>query len=630
MKRWTQWVVLATGLMPLGMWGGTPDDRLPAGNYQVGYFNLAGEPAGENPARFVATLGGATGVQARLAGSAPGVSWRAVPADSEPAGWISLVRVRANRQCDFIAFHFSDREGTVDFASRRPSRIPLDPPKYPLTVPPGPDQIPANAVREPAGDFLYQDARDRPRERPMLRIEVRPVEALVGARELPPGGDVSTDVPAPVVEAMAFAAAFEAGWRPTAAEQADRTLHLSLTEELRAYHTARAVFADGTPGFTREAIPRDALYDHLVGLFLRLRQRASVIEAMPLGEPGCVLAGWLDGRAILRRGKAWRALSPASGRTLWNYEPGPRERPAYRLQRTSDGRPLVFRHDHGVHRIDLESGKLVALTPPEAGVEGSFYWMPEDALAVVDAGRLTLYRGGQAVWHWDGAARDARPVGDAERIYVAGTDGAVHALDLATGAPGWQTAATAATPARLSIAGPRVLVDDGRSLAGVDAAAGRRLWSLPTGDALLADPVEMEGRLLVAVAPNRLLLVDSASGASVASRTWPTWLLAVRAVKTPQGWSAACVDLRREFHLLDPSTLATLAEVSLPTPVAPVLAFGTDVPEAWVLDRPRDMGALDEDLVGSLFAATTRNRAAWLVTDQQGGVYAIAAGAAAK
>jgi hypothetical protein len=429
---------------------------------------------------------------------------------------------------------------------------------------------------------------------------------------------------------MAFAAAFEAGWQPTASAPAERTLHVALTEELRAYHTARAVFADGAAGFTREAIPRDDLYEHLVRLFLRLRQQDGVMEAMPLGEPGSVLAGWTEGRAILRHGMAWRAVTPASGRTLWSYEPGPRERPAYRLQRTADGRTLVFRHDRGVHRLDLDDGKLVALSPPEAGVDGAFFWMPEDRLAVVDAGRLSLYRNGQAIWHWDGAAMDARPVGDAERIYVAGADGALHALDLTTGAPGWQTATMDAIDVRLSVAGPRVLVDGGRSLSGVDAVSGRLLWSLPTGDVLLADPVEMDGRLLVAVAPNRLVLIDSQSGASVASREWPTWLLAVRAVKTPQGWSAACVDLRCGVHLLDPATLATRAEVILPRPLAPVLEFGADVLEQWVLDRPRDTGNLDEELVGSLFAATTRNRAAWLVADQQGGVFAIPAGAAAK
>ena len=122
-------------------------------SYEVGYFNLTGEADGENPAGFVNSLDAAPGINASLATPATrGSSWRTPPTDIDPLSWISLVKFKAGRQCDFLAFLFSDREGSVVYAVRRPSAIPLIPPRYPLTVPPGPGQIPANAIREPATD----------------------------------------------------------------------------------------------------------------------------------------------------------------------------------------------------------------------------------------------------------------------------------------------------------------------------------------------------------------------------------------------------------------------------------------------------------------------------------------------
>ena len=621
MRRGKYLSMLAMGLaLTFGARGGDAF-QFPVGDYKIGYFDLAGEAGGEKPDLFAATL----------ATVPAGHSWHAVPAKVDPASWLSLVKVKANRQCDFFVFHFADRDGTVDFASRRPSRVPIDPPRYPLTVPPGPNQIPANAIREPAGDFLYRFKAEQANERPRLRIVVVPASEMAGKRELAVGADESFEVPSTMAEAMAFAAAYAAGWQPTAAEMPnDKTLRLSLTEELRAYFSVKARLSDGASGFTREAIPKEELYDHLVRLLYRLRQPQAVAEAMPLGGSGAVLLAWSEGRAILREGGNIRAVAPASGRSPWRLEVGPREHPRYQTQRGRDGHVQIFRYDHGVKRIDLAEGKLQDLTPLGVGKEGRLAESLDGRLAVVETNLVGVYRDGKVIWSWVGASLSALPTWGDGSLYIAGADGAVHALEADQGREVWRLPSNNALDVRMTGVETQLLIDDGQTLTAVDAATGKRLWSSPTGDVLVNDPVVMDGRILIAIASNKLRLLDAQTGAVAAARDWPTWLLAVRAVRTAKGWSLACVDLQHRLSILDASTLKTAVAITLPSALAPVLEYGVDVPEVWALDRPRDTAGMDADLIGSLYAATTRNHPAWLVADQDGGVYAVSAEAVAK
>ncbi len=629
MQKWT-FLLIAAACLAQARPGSATDalaESLPARAFKVGYFNLSGEESGENPALFVATLDAVPGIDASLAGSLkPGHSWRAVPTGTDPAGWISLVRVMSGRQCDFLAFLFG-QDGAVQYAGRRPSRVAIDPPRYPLTVPPGPNQIPANAIREPATDFVYRYATQQARPRPLLRIVIGGAvdeKKTSGDAVATEGPDDGFEVPAEPAEALAFAAAFEAGWRPTSGA-AERTLHLSLMEELRMYNTAVARFDDGTPGFNRKSIPKEQLFSHLVGLFFQLRCAKSVGEAAPFGMPGTVLMGWAAGKAILREGDDVKAVDVASGRTLWSLVPGERAKPLYATQRDAAGALQVFRYDGGIRRLDLNDGKEQELAPQGVGGAGRFALAQDGRLAVVDAGVLSVYQDGKPVWTWDGAEQVALPAWGEALVFVAGADGAVHALHPAERREAWSAALNPAGPLRFAVQGGMLLVDDGKSLAAHEMAKGTRLWTVGTGDVLLSDPVIMDDRIFVAVKSNALRIWNAKTGAAVASRDWPTWILAARAVKTGKGWSIACVDLRNRLSVLDPATLATKLEISFPAALAPVLDSGAEVPRRWALDRVSDKPGWEEDLIGGMLSTSAPRGPAWLVADQGGTCYAVPA-----
>jgi hypothetical protein len=272
----------------------------------LAYFNLAGVADGERVATAVASIDAAPGFDAVLA-DRPGVeSWRTLPADVEPGQWLSLVKVKFGQQCDFLLFRFADRDGTVAYAGRRPSRVREV--KYYYSVPPGPDQIPENAIRETATDYVFRQSNETARARPPLQITVEAWAEAGGPGAEPGGSSMRIDV----LEAMAYAAAYEAGWQPTAAKAA-ASIRLSAREEMGLFIATRAVPEAGGAGWLRRNIPREAFYDHLARLFFRLRQPAVILESAAFGSRDEKAIGWREGRVILASADGFKAVQPASG-----------------------------------------------------------------------------------------------------------------------------------------------------------------------------------------------------------------------------------------------------------------------------------------------------------------------------
>lgn len=594
--------------------------------YRVGYFNLSNETDGENPAGFVNAIDATPGMKAALADPAEsGASWRTPPAERAPSEWISLVKVKAGRQCDFLAFLFSDRDGTVLYAGRRPSRIPLDPPKYPLTAPPGPRQIPANAIREPATDFLYRFPEEAARPRPSLRIVGEVLETPTAPKSdvfsiEPGGGAVDVDF----TSAMAFAAAFEAGWRPTAAAATEHTLRISLREELSLYFSAQARFGDDSRTFQRRFIPKERLYDHLVGLFFQWKNAASVFDAVPYGEPGVVLLGWAGDRVVLLEDRTLRAVDPASGNVLWEHAAGPRETPKYRMEPAAQGRALLFRYDGEIRRIDLDDGTEQALTPEGIGASERFSRARDGRLAIGNASEVIVCRDREISWTWEGALPEARPVWGDGGLFVMGAGGRLHALDPGTKTERWKIAVDSPETVRLFFREGVLWVDNGKTLAAVNPQDGRSLWESPTGEVLLDGPVIMDAKVFAVVKPNMLRIWDLRTGEVMASREWPTWIQAAGAVRAAGAWRIACVDLRNRLCLFDPQTLESRREVAFPETLSPRLAYGEAVPETWSLERQDRGESWEMDLVEGMQSESAPRSPAWLVGDTRGRLFAVA------
>jgi outer membrane protein assembly factor BamB len=143
---------------------------------------------------------------------------------------------------------------------------------------------------------------------------------------------------------------------------------------------------------------------------------------------------------------------------------------------------------------------------------------------------------------------------DSRQVYVATRDGALTAVDLATGEARWRVPDVAGTPAatdgRVVVRGatgtvyslrprdgaPRWTVDTGvagtlpatldrdrlyvagQGLVALDAAAGERLWTRPVAAAITAPPVATASRLLVGDADGFLRCLDRATGTELWSQ----------------------------------------------------------------------------------------------------------------
>lgn len=225
---------------------------------------------------------------------------------------------------------------------------------------------------------------------------------------------------------------------------------------------------------------------------------AAVIEA-PQGAPtwqvdlgGAVLAGieYADGTVYVATddGRVV-ALDTSNGEQRWEVQTGGavRARPT-----ATDNRLLVHSDDGLLWALERSTGAVLWSSP----------------VSEIPVSRLPPSAAGSRYNHYASAA-----VVDGERVFVGGFDGALYALDLATGEKRWAFAATD------TIAGTPALADgslyfgsfDGRVYA-VDASDGAERWRHETGGAVVSTPLVADGLVLVGSRSYDLLALDAATG----------------------------------------------------------------------------------------------------------------------
>lgn len=106
------------------------------------------------------------------------------------------------------------------------------------------------------------------------------------------------------------------------------------------------------------------------------------------------------------------------------------------------------------------------------------------------------------------------PAVDAGRVYVAGRDGRVVALDGASGAPIWQVDLKRQLSSGPAVAGGRLVVGsrDGGVIA-LDAADGGSLWQATVTSEVLAPPRVSDDRVVIRSLDGRVFGLDAATGA---------------------------------------------------------------------------------------------------------------------
>ena len=179
--------------------------------------------------------------------------------------------------------------------------------------------------------------------------------------------------------------------------------------------------------------------------------------------------------------------------------------------------------DRRVRALDLASGgerwleKLGGAVAGDAALDGD--------LLLVGALDRTLYAldvdaGGSERWIFDGDGWFwARPLVVGETVYAGTAKGSVYAVDRRDGKQVWQFPSDSGQIRARPILVAGVLLVAGREgvLYGLDPQTGDMQWSrtLAEGTRLLADPLELESRVLYVDTRGNLIEVDPQSGATV-------------------------------------------------------------------------------------------------------------------
>lgn len=591
---------------------------------KVTYQNFGNIGDGEKAQQFVDSIDATSDYAATLLADAhQKAGWRRVPGKVAINEWISLVKVKIGAQRDFLAFTFSDRQGTVSYAGHRPSRLTTV--LYWYAVPPGPDQLPQNAIRECATDFLFKRERELSKTRQKVQVVVRPwsdSEDEADARDddsedvLAAGSSADGDRDLTPLEALVFCAAYEAGWQPTAAT-AKTKLTIELREDFSVFFSARLRLVDGKVErtLTRRRIPSEKLYPCLVRLYAQIKDRTSFTSFAFLGSHTRRLVGLHDGLALLIDGNSALVIQPSTGRTLWRIEGAPRS-PTKLILR--DAGKTILRYDRALSQIDWKTGESKPVAP--VIVDANAVAISNGKAAIVREQKVEFYTGGKLQWASDSAKFAGQPVWSGEKLLVSDTTGTVHAIEVSSKKEAWKRK-VASSAVRIFKLGELALTDDGQAVHALQTVDGALRWTHRTGDFLVGSPVQTEAGILIASKLNSIYLVDSATGKPIAERTWPTWITSFAALKHQPG-VAVVGDLRNRITLLDSKTLKSKSEHAFQVKLRPGFLEASDVPLEWKIGKEKT----DEDDDFDAIVSGSKSVPAILCQDYEGFVYMIESG----
>jgi hypothetical protein len=484
----------------------------------------AAEPAAPIPtaARFLGPEGEDLGVDrfaeaiARAgvpaqAAHAKWTSWRQPPAAG--SAWLCGVTAGFGEQAHAYAFRF-DASGAVE----RLAHVP-----YGKTTLEGGTRV----WRAPVDSIADVVAHGSPSQHQKLS---GPAVQITIVREQA-AGDAGPVVNADVYEVIAWGAACEAGWTPTASP-APAEATLAVAAGVKSASLRLAIESDGRRReLVKRSVHEDDIHAVLRRMFSCLAAESLATDFLRLG-PGGEIVATAPERLVCLADKRLLGLDTGGFRARWGDDEASRtllERAAFVPWRGADGALSLVQWRPRLARIDPADGRAQPLAPVAASQRWSFDL--DGSRAIVASGTaVALFKNAQEAWRH--AAADAVTCGPvfAGRLVVAGTDeGELMALDGESGAVAWRLPIDRGLRGRPTVAGTLVVVycREGDAIVAVDAATGRQAWSHPLGDAPIGPPVATPSGLLVASKGSRVALLDPDTGKARAERTLPGWIVDV-------------------------------------------------------------------------------------------------------
>lgn len=372
-------------------------------------------------------------------------------------------------------------------------------------------------------DVVAHDSPGQKISGPAVRIRVVREQAA---------GEAGPVVKAEVYEAIAWAAACEAGWTPTVATAAAEAT-LAVASGVKSASLRLAIDSQGR---RREVVKRsvheDDIHDVIRRMFSCCEPGSLATDFFRIGSGGAILAT-APGRVLcLVEDQLWgldtgtfRARfgdDEASRKPLLGAEFVPRQSP-------DGGLSLLQWRPKKIAQIDPADGRPKPLAPVAAADRWSFD-LDGSRVVVASGTAVTMFEKGQEAWrHGEADAITCGPI-FAGRLVVAGTEeGGLSGLDRETGRVTWRQRLDGGLAGRPAVAGGNVVVycREGDAVVAVEAATGKKAWSQPLGDVPIGPPAATPSGLLVASKSNRVVLLDPETGRLRAERTLSGWIVDV-------------------------------------------------------------------------------------------------------
>lgn len=574
----------------------------------------------EGGAMKAADVSAAIGEDAAVAGKSA-TSWRDPPRDIGQAGWASVVTAGFGDQAHAYAFVRGAGGGTFE----RVVHVP-----YRMTV--------IHNARQwipPVGRLAWSIARPEAQatadSRPAVRIDVV-AAAVTASTDLleadGPGGDDALHAAGATrglaaVEAMAWAAAFEAGWRPTSAADA-MPARLQVRFGAKSCSFELAVGPQTGPRrLVKNGVTETAYHDVLVRMFRCLHPGGAARDFIRVGGAGSAAVAVLPGRLLAVSEGALFGLDTETFRIAWPKE----GKPTSAAQRTGDaiavrddgqGGSRVFRHRPTLAAIDVATGAATPLAT--GGADHPWSFDVSGTRAVVASGTsLILHEGGRKAWqHDEPVAISCGPVIVDDMVVAGAEDGELFSLSITDGKPRWRAILEPGLRGAAVVAEGRifVFVRGADAVIAVDATTGKSVWRESVGDVLVRPPHAGPTGLIVATKSNRLLVLEPATGRIRAERRFPTWIADV--ITVPGGGTGLVACLLRDGRIvfLGRDDLRVVAERAIGSRGRGPLLFAASFPRTW----PGAAG--DEDDLAAAIDAEAR-AACLLVGDEDGSCFML-------
>ena len=554
-------------------------------NFRVVYTGLGRQepPTAVKPEMFVGRLDARPGVNASLRPPTKAGDWSKRPADVPSAEWLALVGSEFGARQNWVALEFNGPQGAVSLAAWRQAIVTQDKTKYtyPNSIPPGPDQIPPQALIELAAEVGQLLARPRPRTGPIVQLVVRPMpkpaEKSIPVEEEGVAQRPVEDWEMAAIEAIAFAAAWRTGLQPTRAKAASR-LVIEVGGGTQAFHfDAVWTHAGKTQQCRRDGLRYEALFPGLVAILRRtVYWQDAVSGFVPAALAPIRLLAFAEDRLIFQelagssRGVA-RAVAADTGLELWATPPPERGRLAFTTRQVV-GERLVDEYEPFYATLSPKDGAIVRRTLPLASTwafDAVFEEEEEEKLfAAVSKDTLKVFAGVKEVWaRASDTPFDCGPAIMGDRVLVGGESGEMLCLAAAAGQRLlWRTPTGERLRGPITPAGELALAASQEgTLFAFAPASGSIVWRKDFGDALTGAPMLLGGRLIVAAGPRQVYLIEPATGKELKRVERPNLIVSIVALPHEKSPAVACVELDGTVTFLAAADLAVRRQVKLRT-----------------------------------------------------------------